>query len=155
MNQICLWLCNKENNVFKDGIGVKGLRFKLHGYNHGNHQCNHRNIWEKYILPSTWTTNIMHHIFSPLSVQNNAKDMHSTILDRVKLLCCFRISMRKFVSDPGRCVPCFPQKYSSGTVLLCSKDIRELSLITCKMDIWWLSLITLTLFSIFLLLIKY
>ena len=28
---------NKENNVFKDGIGVKGLRFKLHGNNHGNH----------------------------------------------------------------------------------------------------------------------
>ena len=27
---------NKENNVFKDGIGVKGLRFKLHG-NHGYH----------------------------------------------------------------------------------------------------------------------
>ena len=28
---------NKENIVFKDGIGVKGLRFKLHGNNHGNH----------------------------------------------------------------------------------------------------------------------
>ena len=28
---------NKENNVFKYGIGVKGLRFKLHGNNHGNH----------------------------------------------------------------------------------------------------------------------
>ena len=27
---------NKENNVFKDGIVVKGLRFKLHGNNHGN-----------------------------------------------------------------------------------------------------------------------
>ena len=34
----CCWGCkNKENNVFKDGIGVKGLRFKLHGNNHGNH----------------------------------------------------------------------------------------------------------------------
>ena len=30
-------LNNKENNAFKDGIGVKGLRFKLHGNNHGNH----------------------------------------------------------------------------------------------------------------------
>ena len=30
-------LNNKENNVFKDGIGVKGLRFKIHGNNHGNH----------------------------------------------------------------------------------------------------------------------
>ena len=28
---------NKENSVFKDGIGVKGLRFKLHGNHHGNH----------------------------------------------------------------------------------------------------------------------
>ena len=28
---------NKENNVFKDGIGVKGLRFNLHGNNDGNH----------------------------------------------------------------------------------------------------------------------
>ena len=26
-----------ENNVFKDGIGVTGLRLKLHGNNHGNH----------------------------------------------------------------------------------------------------------------------
>ena len=32
---------NKENNVFKDGIGVKGLRFKLHGNNYGNHHGNH------------------------------------------------------------------------------------------------------------------
>ena len=31
---------NKENNVFKDGIGVKGLRFKLHGNNHGKHYGN-------------------------------------------------------------------------------------------------------------------
>ena len=28
---------NKENNVFKDGIGVQGLRSKLHGNNHDNH----------------------------------------------------------------------------------------------------------------------
>ena len=28
---------NKENNVFKDALGVKGLRFK----HHGNHPCNH------------------------------------------------------------------------------------------------------------------
>ena len=27
---------NKENNVFKDGIGVKGLRFNSHGNHHGN-----------------------------------------------------------------------------------------------------------------------
>ena len=30
-------MIDKENNVFKDGIGVKGFRFKLHGNNHGNH----------------------------------------------------------------------------------------------------------------------
>ena len=43
----CSWV-NKENNVFKDGIGVKGLMFKLHGNNHsnhgkhyGNHHCNY------------------------------------------------------------------------------------------------------------------
>ena len=29
MNHYSLY--NKENNVFKDGIGEKGLRFKLHG----------------------------------------------------------------------------------------------------------------------------
>ncbi len=44
-------IVNKENNIFKDEIGVKGLRFKLHGNNHGNHlkhygnhhdnHCNH------------------------------------------------------------------------------------------------------------------
>ena len=28
---------NKENNVFKDALGVKGLGFK----HHGNHPCNH------------------------------------------------------------------------------------------------------------------
>ena len=31
----------KENNVFKDGIGVKGLRFKLHGNNHLKHYGKH------------------------------------------------------------------------------------------------------------------
>ena len=30
---------NKVNNVFKDGIGVQGLRFKLHG----NIHCNNGN----------------------------------------------------------------------------------------------------------------
>ena len=30
-------LQNKENNVFKDALGVKGLGFK----HHGNHPCNH------------------------------------------------------------------------------------------------------------------
>ena len=40
-------LFNKENIVFKDGIGVQGLRFKLHGNqnsnHHGNYHCNHGN----------------------------------------------------------------------------------------------------------------
>merc|ERR1712173_329851 len=31
------YLNNKENNVFKDALGVKGLGFK----HHGNHPCNH------------------------------------------------------------------------------------------------------------------
>ena len=35
MNNV-LCTIKKENNVFKDGIGVKGLRFKRHGNNHGN-----------------------------------------------------------------------------------------------------------------------
>ena len=30
-------LINKENNVFKDAIGVKDLRFKLYGNHHGYH----------------------------------------------------------------------------------------------------------------------
>ena len=34
---------NKENNVFKDALGVKGLGFKLHG-NHGSHDGNHHGI---------------------------------------------------------------------------------------------------------------
>ena len=34
------WNINKENNVFKDAIGVKGLGFKHHG-NHGSHYGNH------------------------------------------------------------------------------------------------------------------
>ena len=37
-----LLINNKENNVFKDGIGVKGLRFMIHGNHHGNHG-NHGN----------------------------------------------------------------------------------------------------------------
>ena len=35
---------NKENNVFKDALGVKGLGFKYHGNhpsNHGSHYGNH------------------------------------------------------------------------------------------------------------------
>ena len=35
---------NKENNVFKDALGVKGLGFKHHGNhpgNHGSHYGNH------------------------------------------------------------------------------------------------------------------
>ena len=31
---------NKENNVFKDALGVKGLGFNHHG-NHGSHYGNH------------------------------------------------------------------------------------------------------------------
>ena len=37
-------LGNKENNVFKDALGVKGLGFKHHGNhpgNHGSHYGNH------------------------------------------------------------------------------------------------------------------
>ena len=37
-------LQNKENNVFKDALGVKGLGFKHHGNhpgNHGSHYGNH------------------------------------------------------------------------------------------------------------------
>ena len=36
---------NKENNVFKDALGVKGLGFKHHGNhpgNHGSHYGNHQ-----------------------------------------------------------------------------------------------------------------
>ena len=32
---------NKDNIVFKEGIGVVGLRFKLHGNKHGKHYGNH------------------------------------------------------------------------------------------------------------------
>ena len=38
------YLKNKENNVFKDALGVKGLGFKHHGNhpgNHGSHYGNH------------------------------------------------------------------------------------------------------------------
>ena len=34
---IIIIVYNKENNVFKDALGVKGLGFK----HHGNHPCNH------------------------------------------------------------------------------------------------------------------
>ena len=43
-----LLINNKENNVFKDGIGVKGLRFKLHGNNHGNHGKHYGNHLGNY-----------------------------------------------------------------------------------------------------------
>ena len=39
---------NKENNVFKDGIGVKGLRFKLYGNNYGNHGKHYGNLYGNY-----------------------------------------------------------------------------------------------------------
>ena len=45
----------KENNVFKDAIGVKGLGFKHHGnhpgnhgYHYGNHHDNHSNHHGNY-----------------------------------------------------------------------------------------------------------
>ena len=34
---------NKENNVFKDALGVKGLGFKHYGNHHGNYHDNHSN----------------------------------------------------------------------------------------------------------------
>ena len=34
---------NKENIVFKDGIGVQGLRSKLYGNHYSNYHCNHGN----------------------------------------------------------------------------------------------------------------
>ena len=44
------FLANKESNVFKDALGVKGLGFKHHGnhgshygYHHGNYHDNHSN----------------------------------------------------------------------------------------------------------------
>ena len=43
INNYCL-NHNKENNVFKDALGVKGLGFKHHGNhpgNHGSHYGNH------------------------------------------------------------------------------------------------------------------
>ena len=39
---------NKENNVFKDAIGVKGLRFKLHANNYGNHGKHYGNLYGNY-----------------------------------------------------------------------------------------------------------
>ena len=51
-NHLNDWSCdrkgsikNKENNVFKDAIGVKGIGFKQHGNhpgNHGSHYGKHR-----------------------------------------------------------------------------------------------------------------
>ena len=41
-------MVNKENIVFKDGIGVKGLRFKLHGNNQGNHGKHYGNHYGNY-----------------------------------------------------------------------------------------------------------
>ena len=35
--QKSLYIANKENNVFKDALGVKGLGFKHHGNHPGNH----------------------------------------------------------------------------------------------------------------------
>ena len=34
---------NKENNVFKDAIGVKGLGFK----HHGNHPCSNLTVYRR------------------------------------------------------------------------------------------------------------
>ena len=34
---------NEENIVFKDGVGERGLMFKLHGNNHSNHGNHHSN----------------------------------------------------------------------------------------------------------------
>ena len=43
-NGLILFLdLNKENIVFTDGIGVKGLRFNFHGYHHGNHSNHYGN----------------------------------------------------------------------------------------------------------------
>ena len=39
---------NKANNVFKDGIGVKGLRFNLHVNNHGTHGKHYGNLYGNY-----------------------------------------------------------------------------------------------------------
>ena len=39
---------NKENNVFKDVIGVEGLRFKLYGNHHGNHGYHYGNHHGNY-----------------------------------------------------------------------------------------------------------
>ena len=39
---------NKENNVFKDAIGVKGLRFKLYGNHHGNHGYHYGNYHDNH-----------------------------------------------------------------------------------------------------------
>ena len=36
LKQVLLFIGNKENNVFKDALGVKGLGFKHHGNHPGN-----------------------------------------------------------------------------------------------------------------------
>ena len=41
-------LLNKENNVFKDAIGVKDLMFKLYGNHHGNHGYHYGNHHDNY-----------------------------------------------------------------------------------------------------------
>ena len=47
---------NKENSVFRDGIGVKGLRFKLHGNNHGKHYGNlYGNYLDNHGNHGLWT----------------------------------------------------------------------------------------------------
>ena len=50
---------NKENNVFKDALGVKGLGFKLHGNhacNHGSHDGNHHGNYHAEQLQTKSTT---------------------------------------------------------------------------------------------------
>ena len=39
---------NKENNVFKDALGVKGLGFKHHGNHPGNHGSHYGNYHGNY-----------------------------------------------------------------------------------------------------------
>ena len=39
---------NKENNVFKDALGVKGLGFKHHGNHPGNHGSHYGNNHGNY-----------------------------------------------------------------------------------------------------------
>ena len=41
-------MSNKENNVFKDALGVKGLGFKHHGNHPGNHGSHYGNNHGNY-----------------------------------------------------------------------------------------------------------